>query len=41
LLIAGILALGIAPARVLDTLSTAVVTMNPPAPTSTVANSAR
>jgi hypothetical protein len=41
LLIGSILALGIAPARVLDTLSTAVATMNPPAATSTLAISAR
>jgi NADH:ubiquinone oxidoreductase subunit 4 (subunit M) len=41
LLIAGILALGVAPARVLNTLSTAVANLNVPASTSAVANSAR
>jgi NADH-quinone oxidoreductase subunit N len=40
LLIGGILALGVAPARVLNTLSTSVANLNPPAPTSAVANSA-
>jgi hypothetical protein len=43
LLIAGILALGVAPARVLNTLSTAVATVTgaSPAPTSAVANATR
>jgi NADH-quinone oxidoreductase subunit N len=41
LLIGGILTLGIAPARVLDTLSTSVANLNGPAPTSSVATSAR
>ena len=37
LLIGGILALGIAPARVLDTLSTSVANLNGPAPASAIA----
>jgi NADH-quinone oxidoreductase subunit N len=41
LLIGGILALGIAPARVLDALSTSVANLNPPTPTAAVASSAR
>ena len=41
LLITGILALGVAPARVLNTLSTSVANLNTPAPISAVANSAR
>jgi NADH-quinone oxidoreductase subunit N len=41
LLIAGILALGVAPARVLNTLSTAVANLNPPAPISAVAQTSR
>jgi NADH:ubiquinone oxidoreductase subunit 2 (subunit N) len=41
LLIGGILALGIAPARVLNTLSTSVANLNPPVSASAVANSAR
>ena len=41
LLIAGILALGVAPAGVLNTLSTSVANLNPPTPASAVANSAR
>ena len=36
----GILSLGIAPARVLDTLSTSLGNLNTPAPTSVVAESA-
>jgi NADH-quinone oxidoreductase subunit N len=41
LLIAGILALGVAPARVLNTLSSSVANLNTLAPISAVANSAR
>ena len=36
-----ILALGVAPARVLNTLSTAVASLNPPAPNSAVAQTSR
>jgi NADH-quinone oxidoreductase subunit N len=41
LLIAGILALGVAPARVLDTLSNSVANLNTPAPISAAANTTR
>jgi NADH:ubiquinone oxidoreductase subunit 2 (subunit N) len=41
LLITGILALGVAPARVLDTLSSSVAKVNAPPATSAVANTTR
>jgi hypothetical protein len=40
-LIAGILALGIAPARIISSLSTSVASVNAPLPTASVASTVR